>query len=357
MTRTQRLIVWAVALAVFLLLLNALQQILLPFVAGLVIAYLLDPLADRLEATGFSRIAATTLITAGFFSVVVGALIVLLPLLQAQIVGIAGRLPEFVSMLQSSAASILEQLQAKLPPGALDSAEGLAGDVASAAGEAIKRIAQKIWTSGVALFEIVSLIIVTPIVAFYMLLKWDVIVDRIDELLPRPQADTIRDQARIIDTTLSAFFRGQASVCVTLAIYYGIALSIIGLDAGLLIGLGAGAISFVPYVGALTGIGVALSVALVQFDAWGPIAAVAGVFAVGQLAESYLLTPRLVGDKVGLHDLWIIFALMAGGTLFGFLGILLAVPTAAIIGVLLRFAAGKYKESALYLGDEGSGKA
>jgi len=357
MTRNQRLIIWAVALAVFLLLLHALEQILLPFVAGLAIAYLLDPIADRIEAMGLSRILATIIITVAFFLVVIGVVIVLVPLLQSQIVGIAARVPEFIAVLQKIAAGVLEQLQAKLPAGTIGGAESLAGDVAKAVAGTLKNVAQKLWTSGVALFELISLVIVTPIVSFYMLLKWDVIVAEVDDLLPRPQAETIRQQFREIDRTLSGFLRGQASVCVTLAIYYGAALSIVGLDAGLLIGLGAGAISFVPYVGALTGIGVGLGVAIVQFDSLAPIISVAGIFIVGQLAESYLLTPRLVGDRVGLSDLWIIFALMAGGALFGFLGVLLAVPTAAVIGVLARFTAKRYKESPLYLGDRSSGQS
>ncbi|MEQ8666203.1 MAG: AI-2E family transporter [Rhodospirillales bacterium] len=351
MNRTQRLMVWAAAFTLFVLLIHLLEQILLPFVAGLGVAYLLDPLADKLEERGLSRILATTVITGVFFFGVIGIIIVLTPLLQNQVTNIAERLPEFVSMVQAWASDTIARLEAALPSGTLDGSGGVGTDMAGTIGNAIKNVAQKLWAGGVAVFEILSLLIITPIVSFYMLLKWDDIVRQIDDLLPRPQVETIRAQFREIDTTLSAFIRGQASVCLTLAAVYGISLSVIGLEAGLLIGIGAGAVSFIPYVGALSGIIMALGVAFVQFDTWGPLIAVATVFAVGQTLESYVLTPRLVGDKVGLHDLWIIFALMAGGTLFGFLGVLLAVPTAAVIGVLVRFTLSRYRDSKLYLGD------
>jgi predicted PurR-regulated permease PerM len=194
------------------------------------------------------------------------------------------------------------------------------------------------------------MIIITPIVSFFMLLEWDNIIARADLLLPRKQAPTIRQQIRLIDQTISAFVRGQFSVCLVLIVWYSVTLSLIGLEAGLLIGLGAGLISFIPYVGAMAGIIVGVGIAIIQFDSMSPIAMVATIFLLGQIAESYVLTPRLVGDKVGLHDLWIIFALLAGGSLFGFVGVLLAIPTAAVIGVLIRFATAQYLKSPLYHG-------
>lgn len=351
MSRTQRIVIWTLAFAVFVALVHLLKPILLPFIAGLGIAYLLDPLADRLEEKGLSRVLATVVITTGFFTVVIGAVILLAPLIQGQIAGIAERLPELINLLRTLATDTITKLRAVLPAEALQTDGGVSGDVAQAIGSTLKNLAQKIWAGGVAIFEVLSLVVITPIVSFYMLLKWDKIVHHVDELLPRDYADTIREQAREIDRTLSGFVRGQASVCAILGVFYAIALSVAGLEGGLLIGLGAGAVSFVPYVGALSGITVALGIALVQFDAWSPVIAVAAVFIVGQALESYVLTPRIVGDRVGLHDLWIIFAVMAGGTLFGFVGVLLAVPTAAVIGVLVRFTLEQYRESSLYLGD------
>lgn len=357
MTRGQRILFWLTALALLVFLVHLLKPILLPFVAGLGVAYLLDPLADRLEARKLSRIAATTLITIGFFTLVAAIIILIAPVLQGQIIGVAERLPEFIKLVQATAESAVQQIRTVLPEDALDTGGGVSGDVAATIGNTIKNLLQRLWAGGVAIFEILSLIIITPIVSFYMLLKWDDIVAKIDELLPRKHADTIREQAREIDRTLSGFLRGQASVCATLGVFYAVSLSLIGLEGGLLIGVAAGAISFVPYVGAISGITVALGVALVQFDVWAPILAVAAVFLVGQTLESYVLTPRLVGDKVGLHDLWIIFSVMAGGSLFGFLGVLLAVPTAAVIGVLVRFSLTRYQESPLYLGEDGDGSA
>lgn len=352
MTRSQRVLFWIATFSAFILVVHLLKPILLPFIAGLGVAYLLDPLADKLEKKGLSRIGATTLITVIFFSLVIAIILLIAPLLQAQIVGVAQRLPEFIELVQRLAAENIGKVKDLLPVGSLESGREVSGDLAGTIGKAVRELLQKIWAGGMAVFGMLSLVVITPVVSFYMLLKWDDIVEQIDHLLPRHRADTIREQAREIDRTLSGFVRGQASVCMTLAVIYGVALSVIGLEAGLLIGIGAGVISFVPYIGAISGVAVALGVAIVQFDAWMPILAVIAVFAVGQVLESYVLTPRLVGDKVGLHDLWIIFAVMAGGTLFGFVGVLLAVPTAAVIGVLVRFSLDRYQESALYLGDD-----
>ena len=356
MSRTQRVLFWLAAFAVFVLSIQLLKPILLPFVAGLGVAYLLDPLADWLEERGFSRIVATTLITIGFFTFLIGILIIIAPVLQAQILGIAERLPEFIRLMQTFATDVMERLKAALPDGALETGGSVSSDIAGAFGRTFKNLAQSLWAGGIAVFQVLSLVVITPIVSFYMLLKWDDIIAQIDELLPLKHADTIREQVREIDRTLSGFLRGQASVCLVLGLIYAISLSIIGLEGGLLIGIGAGAVSFVPYVGAITGITVAMSVALVQFDTLAPIIAVAVVFGIGQMLESYVLTPRLVGDRVGLHDLWIIFAVMTGGALFEFVGVLLAVPTAAVIGVLVRFSLDRYRKSALYIGDEADNK-
>ncbi|MBC8239740.1 MAG: AI-2E family transporter, partial [Alphaproteobacteria bacterium] len=305
-----------------------------------------------------SRIFATIIITLAFFVIIAGVLVMLFPLLQGQVIAIADRLPDLFALIERLAGYALERIESVLPPDALQRAGNAAGDYAGVAVGWMKTLASRLWSGGLALFQIISLILVTPIVSFYMLLEWDNIVAKLDQLLPRKQAPVIRQQLSLIDRTISAFVRGQSSVCLVLAAYYAIGLSLIGLETGLLIGLSAGLISFVPYVGALSGIAVGVGIAIVQFDSLTPIMGVAAIFIVGQLAESYVLTPRLVGDKVGLHDLWVIFALMAGGTLFGFTGVLLAVPTAAIIGVLLRFSVGKYLNSALYTGhgaDSGHG--
>jgi len=204
--------------------------------------------------------------------------------------------------------------------------------------------------SSVAIANLLSLIFITPVVTFYLLRDWDRIVAKLDALLPRQHAAVIRAQGREIDTTLAGFARGQATVCLILATYYASALMIVDLPYGLVVGLAAGFLTFIPYLGAIGGFVIAMSIALVNFDGWGGIIAVAAIFFAGQLVEGNFLTPKLVGERVGLHPVWVIFALLAGGTLFGFLGVLLAVPVASGIGVLVRFALSRYLVSPVYLG-------
>jgi predicted PurR-regulated permease PerM len=327
---------------------------LLPFVAGMGVAYFLDPVADRLEKWGLSRTLATSLITAVFFAAVIVLLVLLVPLLEGQVVAFIGRLPGYAAALREYAGPLLERLRTIVPAGEMDSL----GDAASTyAGQAIKwigTILASVWSGGVALFQLISLVVITPLVSFYLLRDWDRIVERIDVYLPRESAPTIHDQLSKIDRTLAGFIRGQATVCLILGVFYAVGLSLLGLEFGLLIGLGTGLISFIPYFGMMVGLAVGIGVALAQFSDLGSVALVAAVFAVGQVAEGNFLTPKLVGDRVGLHPVWVIFALLAGGTLFGFTGILLAVPAAAVIGVLVRFVLESYRDSRLYegLGDD-----
>ena len=355
MSREKRALAWLAALAVFVLLLDVLAGVLLPFVAGMAIAYFLDPVADRLERAGVGRTLATCMIVAAFFVIVVGALVLLFPLLQAKVVGLLALMPDAIEKARAWAAPLIERLKTDLPPDAVQQLTAAAGTYAGTAVKWAGGLLGGLWKGGVAFFNVLSLIIITPVVAFYLLRDWDRIIERFDSYLPCDAAPTIREQARAIDTTIAGFVRGQASVCLALAVWYGAALTVVGLKSGLLVGLGAGAISFIPYLGAATGLSVAVAIAAVQFGAWPMVAVVAVVFVIGQLAESYFLTPRLVGDRIGLHPVWIIFALMAGGALFGFTGVLLAVPVAAVIGVLIRFGLGRYLESPLYHGGSRGG--
>ncbi len=209
----------------------------------------------------------------------------------------------------------------------------------------------RVVSSGVALTNLLSLLFITPVVAFYLLRDWDRLVVQIDALLPRQHRDTVRTQLLEINRNLAGFARGQATVCLVLAIFYATGLSVIGLEFGLVVGLGIGFLSFIPYVGSITGLIVSLGIALAQFPTWGPVGLVLGFFVLGQILEGYVLTPRLVGNRVGLHPVWVIFALLAGGALFGFVGLLLAVPVAAVIGVLIRFAVVQYRDSRYFRGD------
>lgn len=353
MTLERRTMFWVGGLIVLVIVIHLLSGILLPFVAGMLTAYFLDPLADRLEARKVPRGFATALILLTFFVVGAGLLMALLPMLQSQIGELAELVPGMVEAARLYVEPMLRDLVAGLPPDTLAEVKTNVGNFAGKAANWVTGLLAEIWSGGVALFNILSLLVITPVVAFYLLRDWDLITAKIDSWLPLGARPTIREQLTEIDATLAAFVRGQASVCLVLALIYSIGLSLVGLKSGLLVGLAAGFISFIPYLGAASGLIVGLGIALFQFSEWLPVAIVAAIFLVGQNLESYVLTPRLVGNRVGLHPVWIIFALMAGGALFGFTGILLAVPMAAVIGVLARFAIGRYLESPLYLGGAG----
>ncbi len=335
---------WLAGLALFAALLYLLSDVLLPFVAGMAVAYFLDPVADRVEKWGLSRMLATVIILAAFFIVAIAGIVLLFPLLQAQVVGLAQRIPQLVEAIRDQAEPLLATLQASLSEEQIgelrQAAGGYAGDIIGW----ISGILAGLLSGGLVLFKLASLVVITPVVSFYLLRDWDRIIAHLDSLLPRGHAATIRRISTDIDDTIAGFVRGQASVCLILGVYYGTALSLAGLESGLLVGFGAGLISFIPYIGASVGLLVGVTIAIAQFTDWLPVFLVAGIFIAGQVAESYVLTPKLVGDRVGLHPVWIIFALLAGGALFDFTGVLLAVPVAAVIGVLVRFGQTRYLE-------------
>ena len=216
---------------------------------------------------------------------------------------------------------------------------------------------QGVITSSIAILNIVSLVVVTPIVAFFLLRDWEAMVGLIDAHLPRRSLDTLRALAMVISDTLGGFIRGQALICLILAIYYGIALTIAGLDSSFALGVLIGILAVIPIVGVTTGFVLSLGLAASQYGTWTEIFVVVGIFVFGQMAEANILTPKLLGDRIHLHPVWVIFALFAGGTLFGFVGVLLAVPAAAVIGVLTRFALGRYRHSPLYAPQEAEAHA
>jgi predicted PurR-regulated permease PerM len=350
MTQGQKLKVWLGGLAVALVGLYLLRGVMLPFVAGMAIAFFLDPLADRLERAGLSRTAATAAITGLFFVLIVLLAVILVPVIQEQVVAFIHRVPSYADALNDRIHPLIVELKRKLSKGDMDK---LRTSVGEHAGEAVTwalDLLKQVLTGGLAIINVLSLLFITPIVTFYMLRDWDRMVDKVDSWLPREHADTIREQVAEINRTLAGFIRGQALVCLALGAFYGIGLSLVGLDLGLVIGLGAGLISFVPYLGTIAGFIAGIGLALAQSQSWELPAMVAGIFIAGQMLEGNVLTPKLVGDKVGLHPVWIMFALLAGGGLFGFVGLLLAVPVAAIIGVLSRSALRRYLRSSLYHG-------
>ncbi|NFV81940.1 AI-2E family transporter [Magnetospirillum aberrantis] len=350
MTSGQRLRFWLIGLALALALLYVLRGMLLPFVAGMAVAYFLDPLADRLERAGLSRLAATSVITASFFMVVVVALVILVPVIEDQVLAFAHKVPGYVDTLNERLQPLLVEAKKRLSPRDIEKLRSSVGEYAGTFASWGLGALRSVLSGSLAVFNVLSLVFITPVVTFYLLRDWDKMVSRVDSWLPRDHADTIRTQMKEINRTLSGFIRGQATVCLCLGLIYGIGLSVVGLDLGLVIGLGAGVLSFIPYLGSIAGFVTGMGLALAQGADWHLPVFVAVVFAIGQVAEGNFLTPKLVGDKVGLHPVWIMFALLAFAALFGFVGLLLAVPLAAVIGVLVRFALGRYLSSPLYHG-------
>ncbi len=342
---------WGIAAAVFFVLLWLLADVMLPFVLGAAIAYLLDPIADWLQRRGLSRAASTTLITLSALLVFVLLLLLVIPTLVEQAAELVKTMPDLVRNGQNWLTTRFPDL--------LDTDSQLRQSLQDFAAMLQARgaeVAETVLTSAISLVNVVVLIVIVPVVTFYLLLDWDNMVARIDALLPRDHAPTIRLLAREIDRTLSSFVRGQGLVCLILGTYYAVALALVGLNFGLVVGFVAGALTFIPYVGALVGGALAIGLALFQFwGDWWWILAVAAIFQLGQFVEGNILTPNLVGSSVGLHPVWLIFALSAFGALFGFVGLLVAVPVAAVIGVLVRFALGRYQQSLLYRGVSGAG--
>ncbi len=348
MTTRERALFWTAGLAVTVAALFLLKPILLPFVAGMAVAYFLDPVCDRLEERGMSRSAATALVTAFFFLVMIIVVGATAPFIYAQIVSFAEKVPSYVEAIQVKAGPLVDFITSELESGA---GSDIGGNAAQYAGTAVQWVAKalaRVLGGLSAVADLLSLVVLTPIVAFYLLRDWDVIVAKVDSWLPRAHADTIREQVSTVDRTLAGFVRGQASVCFVMGLFYGIGLTFAGLDFGFIVGFFTGLISFIPYFGMMIGMVLGGGIAIAQFDTIPPILIVFGIFAAGQVIEGNFLTPKLVGNRVQLHEVWIIFALLAGGLLFGFVGILLAVPIAAVIGVIVRFLLAQYLESPLY---------
>jgi predicted PurR-regulated permease PerM len=342
---------WLISAIILAIFLYVFSGILLPFVAGMVLAYFLDPVADRLQRLGLSRLMATIVILFAFIVVLVLAFVILIPVLASQMADFASKLPEYLTRLQTLITSFDPRwLEEKFGVDANGLREGLNSLLTSGFG-LLTTVFTSIWSSGVALVSVVSLFVVTPVVAFYMLLDWDRMVAIVDSWVPRDYVQTVRAIANDINTATAGFVRGQGTLCLVLGAMYATGLTLTGLNFAILIGLFAGLISFIPYVGSLTGLVLAVGVAFVQFwPDWTMVAAVAGVFFVGQFIEGNILQPRLVGKSVGLHPVWLMFSLFAFGALFGFVGLLIAVPASAAVAVLVRFAISRYLESPLYKG-------
>jgi len=342
---------WLAAFAVLFAILWLLNEILFPFIAGIALAYLLDPVADLLERWKFSRWLAAGLLTFLMVLTVIAAFLLLIPLLQSQISEIALKAPKYFDIIQGHIQELFSILQAQLSDSNVGSLKDKIAnldqpDLFGWVGSFLKGV----WGGGIALLNIFSLMIITPIVLFYLLRDWDLIVKSVDSWLPRHYQNVIQKQVREIDEVLSAFVRGQFLVCVLLGLFYATSLTLVSLDFGFIVGFFTGLLSFIPYFGMLTGLIVAISIAIAQFAEWQTVGIVAGIFVLGQFVEGNFVTPKLVGEKIGLHPVWVILSLLAGGSLFGFTGILLAIPAAAVIGVLGRFGVSHYKNTRAFTG-------
>lgn len=344
---------WLAVAAVFLVALSVLSPVLLPFVAGLVIAYFLNPVVDRLSGAGLPRVVSTVLLLLVTTATLGLAVFMLLPPAIEQGRLLLEAMPSEADRLQGLLESSARDYLGDRYPQALESVNRAIAGMTDALPALAGTIAQSLWSQGMAAFNFLSLMLVTPLVAFYALLDWPKLLAKIDSWLPRSNAGQIRMLAREIDQRVSAFIRGQGVVCLVLAAFYAACLSALGLRYGLFVGLLTGLFSFIPFAGWAMGLLTATGLAIVQY--WPlvtPILMVVGVFLAGQALDASLLGPQIVGSKIGLHPVWLIFSLLVFSYLFGFLGLLVAVPVAAAIGVLVRFALETYMRSSMYRGPD-----
>lgn len=356
MTLQNQIKVWGIILIVLIAALWIFRGILLPFIAGMILAYLLNPVVNLLQKIRINRGWATAIVLGAVLVVVIWAFFLVVPVVAGQAIGLAQRLPGYVTVLQERAQEWMPSISERFGPVPTEQLERWLAD---ASGNIIT------WTTGFAAtlaqssFSIIGtlgLVVITPVVAFYLLLDWDGMVEGLDKLLPREHRAEIRGILNEIDQAMAGVIRGQGSVIIILSFYYATALSLTGLNFGLAIGLAGGMLSFVPYVGFVTGFVLSVGVALVQFSPnWVMIVIVFMIYIIGQFIEGNVLYPKLVGSSIGINPVWLMFSLFAFALLLGFVGVLLAVPLSAIAAVLIRFMVRKYKESTLYLGRDGIG--
>jgi predicted PurR-regulated permease PerM len=339
---------WLLAFALFVAALWILQPVLLPFLAGMTIAYFLNPVVDALTRRKVPRWAGALVVLGGFALAIALILLLVGPLLESQIGALIDALPGYVEEARNHLMPRIEDWFAQFSPEDVEKIRSAAGQyVGNAAGFAGKAL-QEVVTGGIALIDVFALLVITPVVAFYLMRDWPLLTQAVDSFIPRRHYGVVKEQLCEIDTSLSGFVRGQALVCLSLGVVYSVGLTIVGLQYGAAIGVIAGVLSFIPYVGTAFAWISSLILALVQFDHLERVGFVAGVLLIGHVLEAYVLTPRLVGHRVGLHPVWILFALITGVRLMGFTGVLIAVPVAAVVGVLARFAIRQYKSSSLY---------
>ncbi len=354
MTLRNQVQIWVGFLAVLVLMLWIFRGILLPFVVGAALAYLLNPLVNQLQRWHFKRGWATALVLTCVIAIVIGVFVMFVPLVVQQVAGLIQRLPGYAADLQGLARRWAPELNQWLGPERTAQLERQVADMLGQMVGFAGVITGELLNSSMTLLTVFGFLLFTPVVAFYLLLDWDSMVHGLHNLLPRGQKDEILGILKDIDSSMAGVIRGQGGVLLIDAAYYAAALSLVGLNFGLAVGVIAGLLSFIPYVGATVGFGLSVGIAIVQFwpNGW-MVALVAGIFLVWQFVEGNVLYPKLVGNAININPVWLMFALVAFGALFGFVGLLLAVPLAAIVGVLVRYGVRKYKASSLYLGTNG----
>lgn len=339
---------WLITLAIFSLVLWLLSGALLPFLLGLVIAYFLDPVVRSMHKAGLPRWLCAFIVLLFFLALISGTALLVAPLIRAQIIDLVTALPAYIKALQEQLWPAIATGLAHIPNVNVDKLQSVLSQYSGDAMNFAGRVLRNLLSGGLALIDLLALFILTPIIAFYLLRDFPKIVENVDNLLPKRHAATIRAELGKMDHMVAGFIRGQATVSLCLAAFYSTALSIVGLKYGMVIGLATGFLSFIPIVGTITGLITSLIMAFIQFDHAGSIAAVAGVFVLAQMLDGYFLTPNLVGDSVGLHPVWIMFAVLTGAKLFGFVGVLLGVPVVGALAILVRFAVRQYRASRYY---------
>jgi predicted PurR-regulated permease PerM len=349
MSPGRSIVFWMAVLVVPIAVVVLLRDVLLPFVAGAVLAYLLNPLATRIERLGVDRLIATLIIIGLTLIIFVVLLVLALPVVARELAHFVENVPLYTRRLHTLASVSGQPWVRKIIGEGLAEAQRSVGNLTTLASEWIGTFLRSLWSGGRALFSIFSFAIVTPIVASYFLYGWKNMIASIDNWAPPSRREIVRGLALEIDDRVLGFVRGQATLCVILAMLYGVALWLIGLKHGALIGFASGIMSFVPYLGSLLGLTVSTCIAIAQFwPNWTLIALVPLVFFVGQSLADYAFALYLIGGRVHLNPVWMIFALFAFGYFLGFIGLLIAVPAAAALGVLVRFALRQYYASPLY---------
>lgn len=342
---------WIGALAALILTLAVLRQILLPFVVGMALAYALDPVVEWLSKRGMRRTPATLIVLVLIVLALAAIFVLVVPALVSQTIDFLQNLPKLITQLQGLLTPLLDSEWGRFLGIDVDSLHTTLSGFFTNSADLLQTLLASVITGGRTVVDIASLFLVTPFVVFYLLRDWDRMIAWVDNLLPRDHAEEIRRLASAIDGKVAAFVRGQMLSGFALGVFYAVGLVAVGLNYGLLVGIVSGILSFIPYAGFTIGFVTSIAIAVVQFNSdWIWIAAVVVVFMLGQVFEGYFLQPYLIGTRVGLHPVWLLFSLFAFGALFGFLGVLLAIPAAAAVGVLLQFGIERYRGSTLYRG-------